>query len=88
MKSDTPKEVLEIKCNLYRKFTPSQRLNIISNAYCLGQALAMAKIRFRYPNASEREVKQIWAKQHLGEELYYKVYGEKGFDGNPCLKIF
>jgi hypothetical protein len=45
----------------------------------------MAGIRMRYPSASEKEVKQIWAKEHLGEELYYKVYGDKGFDGNSGI---
>jgi hypothetical protein len=85
---NTQKKLKEIKYELYRNMSPTQKLRILSNAYCLGQSLAIAGIRFRYPNASEKEVKQIWAKEHLGEELYDKVYGEKGFEGNPYAKIF
>ena len=86
--TDTQKKLLKFKCELYSKFSPEQKLRILCNAYCLGQSLAIAGIRFRYPNASEKEVKQIWAKEHLGEELYNKVYGKKGFEGNPYAKIF
>jgi hypothetical protein len=34
----------------------------------------MAGIRTQYPSASENEVWNIWAKRHLGEELYNEVY--------------
>ncbi len=75
--TDTPKEVLEIQYDLYRKMTPAKKFRIVCDAYRFGQSLAMAGIRMRFPNANEKEVKQIWAKEHLGEELYKKVYGAK-----------
>jgi len=74
---DTPKSVLEIQYDLYRKMSPAKKFRIVCDAYRFGQFLAMTGIRMRYPNASEKEVKQIWAKEHLGEELYNKVYGGK-----------
>jgi hypothetical protein len=29
------------------------------------------------PDASEEQIWHIWARRHLGDELYEKVYGEK-----------
>jgi len=81
--TDTPREILEIQYDLYRKMSPAKKFRIVCDAYRTGQRLAMAGIRMRFPNTSEKEVKQIWAKEHLGEELYYKVYGDKGYDGDP-----
>ncbi len=77
MKIDTPKEVLKIQYDLYRKMAPSKKFRIICDAYRFGQSLAMAGIRMRFPDATQKEVKQIWAKEHLGEELYNKVYKDK-----------
>ncbi len=82
MKLDTPKEVLKIQYDLYRKMTPSKKFRIICDAYRFGQSLAMAGIRMRFPDANEKEIKQIWAKEHLGEELYNKVYKDKS--GERC----
>ncbi|MCE5341456.1 MAG: hypothetical protein LLF92_10100 [Planctomycetaceae bacterium] len=76
MISDTPQEVLEIQYELYRKMSPAEKFRIVCDAYDFGQSLAKAGIRMRYPNATEKEVKQIWAKEHLGEELYDRVYGK------------
>ncbi|MDD5010720.1 MAG: hypothetical protein PHQ00_01200 [Phycisphaerae bacterium] len=75
--TDTPKEVLEIQYELYRKMSPAKKFGIVCDAYRFGQSLAMAGIRMRYPNADKKEIWHIWAKQHLGEELYNKVYGNK-----------
>ncbi|MFA5424485.1 MAG: hypothetical protein WC374_11580 [Phycisphaerae bacterium] len=77
MKSDTPKEILEIQYDLYRKMSPSKKFGIVCDAYRFGQSLAMTGIRMRYPDATDKQVRQIWTKEHLGEELYNKVYGDK-----------
>ena len=74
---DTPKSVLEIQYELYRKMSPAKKFRIVCDAYHFGQSLAMAGIKMRYPAADKKEIWRIWAKQHLGEELYNKVYGDK-----------
>ena len=76
MKTDTPKEVLEIQYELYRKMSPAEKFKIVCNAYHFGQSLAMTGIRMRHPTADKKELWHIWAKQHLGEDLYNKVYGK------------
>lgn len=77
MMTDTPKEVLEIQYDLYRKMTPAKKFRIICDAYRFGQSLARQGIRMRYPDATDKQVKQIWAKEHLGKELYDKIYGDR-----------
>jgi len=33
------------------------------------------RIRMRHPEASEEDVRRLWARQHLGEELFDAAYG-------------
>lgn len=73
--ADTPKEILEIQYALYRKMSPAKKIELIFDAYRTGQLLSMAGIRMQYPSANDDEVWHIWAKRHLGEGLYNKVYG-------------
>jgi len=75
IQTDTPKEILEIQYDLYRKMSPAKKIELVFDAYRTGQLLSMAGIRSQYPKASDDEVWHIWAKRHLGEELYNKVYG-------------
>ena len=64
--TDTPKDILEIQYDLYRKMSPAKKFRIVCDAYRFGQSLAMTGIKMRYPTADKREVWRIWAKQHLG----------------------
>ncbi len=77
MISDTPQEVLEIQYELYRKMSPAKKFRIVCDACRFGQSLAMMGIKIRYPNIDKKEVWHIWAKEHLGEELYNKAYGDR-----------
>jgi hypothetical protein len=76
-KSDTTPEARLVQIELYRRMTPAQKFRLICDAYETGKLLSMAGIRLQYPDATERDVWQIWAKRHLGEELYNKVYGNR-----------
>jgi hypothetical protein len=40
----------------------------------MGRELVMARLRMRYPEASEEKIWHLWARQHLGDELYEEVY--------------
>ena len=57
--------------------TPVRKFELISQAYEFGRSLAMAGIRLRHPNGTDTEVRRIWARQHLGDELYEQAYGSK-----------
>jgi len=75
--SDTSTEARKVICELYRRMSPARKIELVFDAYRTGQILSMAGIRMQYPSASEKEVWHIWAKRHLGEQLYKKVYGSK-----------
>ena len=51
------------------------RVYEVFDAYSTGRLLAMAGIKQRYPQATDREVWEKWAQQHLGAALYEEVYG-------------
>ena len=52
---------------------------LVFDTYRTGQSLALAGIRMRHPEAAEGDLWQLWAKQHLGCELFETVY--EGPDG-------
>jgi hypothetical protein len=73
--SDTTSEARDVQYDLYRRMSPARKIELVFDAYRTGQLLSMAGIKMQYPSAGEDEVWHIWAKRHLGEELYNKVYG-------------
>jgi hypothetical protein len=73
--NDTPKEISDIQYGLYRNMSPAKKITLLFDAYHTGRILAMAGIRMLKPSATEAEIRQIWARQHLGEKLFSEVYG-------------
>lgn len=60
---------------LYRQMPLDKKLCLVFDAYETGRQLAMAGLRQRYPQASDKEIWRLWARQHLGEEVFSTVYG-------------
>ena len=75
--SDTTPEARQVQFELYRRMSPARKIELIFDAYRTGRMLAMAGIRMSNPTATEKQLWHIWAKKHLGEDLYNKVYGTK-----------
>ena len=75
-KTDTSKDSRAIVSEIYRGMPVTEKVRLIFDAYETGKKLAIAGLRQRYPDASERRIWYLWAKQHLGDELFRKVYGE------------
>jgi hypothetical protein len=75
--SDTSTKARKVIFELYRGMSPARKIELIFDAYRTGQMLAMAGIRLQHPNATDKEIWHLWAKRHLGEDLYKKVYGTK-----------
>ena len=73
--TDTTKEANDVLVSIYRRMTPEEKFSLVFEAYETGKKLAIAGLRDRYPYADEDELQKLWKKQHLGEELYKKVYG-------------
>ncbi len=79
-KSDTPPEVLRVQYEIYRQMSPARKFQLIFDTYEMGRQLAMAGLRMRHPNATREELWRLWAQQHLGRELFQKVYGTSGHE--------
>ena len=74
--TDTSEQAEEVMVDIYRRMSVADKLKRIFQAYEMGKTLAMAGLRQLHPNASEKQIWYLWARQHLGEELFKKAYGE------------
>jgi hypothetical protein len=74
-KSDTSPEARRVQYDLYRRMPLGRRLELAFDMYDTGRLLAIAGLRMRHPDANEEELKRLWARQHLGPELFERVYG-------------
>ena len=74
--TDTNQPAREVLTHLYRKMPLGTKLLRVFQAYQTGKMLKMAGLRYLYPDATEKQIWQLWAKQHLGEELFNKAYPE------------
>ena len=74
-KSDTSPEARRVQYDLYRRMPLGRRLELAFDMYDTGRLLAIAGLRMRHPDANEEELQRLWARQHLGPELFERVYG-------------
>jgi hypothetical protein len=49
----------------------------VFDAYRMGKLLVLAGLRQSHPAASEEQIWLLWAKRHLGEDLFDCAYGER-----------
>lgn len=74
-KSDTTPEARRVLYELYRRMSPARKFQLLCDTYEMGKDLALAGLRMRYPEANKDQLWRLWARQHLGQELFEKVYG-------------
>lgn len=74
-KSDTSPEARRVQYALYRRMSSVRKFQLIFDTYEMGRQLAMAGLRMRHPDANKEELWRLWAQQHLGRDLFEKVYG-------------
>jgi hypothetical protein len=74
-KSDTSPEARRVLYDLYRRMPLGRRLELVFDMCDTGRLLAIAGLRMRHPDATQEELKRLWARQHLGQELFERVYG-------------
>ena len=79
-KTDTPPEVRRAQYEFYRQIPLGQKLCMVFDLYDMNRDLEMAGLRIQHPDATEEEIRHLWARRHLGDELYEQVYaGRAGF---------
>jgi hypothetical protein len=74
--TDTSPEARQVLLDIYRRMPIAVKFERIFSAYQTGKMLAMAGLKLLYPNATEKQIWFLWAKRHLGENLFNKVYGD------------
>ena len=74
-KSDTSPEARRVLYDLYRRMSPARKFELLCDTYEMGRDLALAGLKMRHPEASREQLWWLWARQHLGRELFEKVYG-------------
>lgn len=72
---DTSSEARKVLIDRYRMMPTTVKVGLIFDACRTGKMLAMAGIKWLYPNVSETKAWHLWAKGHLGEKLFKDVYG-------------
>jgi hypothetical protein len=72
---DTSKQANQLLVEIYRKMSSSSKGELIFDAYKTGRELAMAGLRQRYPDVGKKQLWLLWARGHLGDELFERVYG-------------
>lgn len=77
---DTAPEALRAQYEIYRRMPAGRRLELVFDLCDMGQCLAMAGLRRRHPEATRERLWELWAKDHLGPELFEQVYGASNRD--------
>jgi hypothetical protein len=72
--SDTDPKALEVWLNLLRKMSPGEKLVRVFELTHFARQMAQAGVRFRYPNANEREVFLRTAALYLTRDEMIRVY--------------
>ena len=72
---DTSSETRNVQYDIYRGMSEADKLRLVFETYRTGRRLAMTGIRMRHPEASDGEVRRLWARRHLGAELFDRAYG-------------
>jgi len=77
---DTTKSAQQVLINIYRKMPVKDKASRIFDACQTGKILAMAGLRQLHPEATEKQIWKLWAKNHLGQKLFNAAYGDRASD--------
>ncbi len=72
--ADTSLEVARVQHGIYRRMAPEQRLRLAFQMTESARALAVAGVRARHPDYTEREAQLAVIRLTLGGELFARVY--------------
>lgn len=72
---DTAPDAQNVQCELYRGMSEAEKLRLVFETYRAGKRLAVTGLRIRHPEADEAEIERLWARQHLGTDLFDAAYG-------------
>ena len=73
---DTSLEAWKVFLDIQRRMTPGEKIVRSLQHAEFRRSLMMAGLRRRHPDASERQIFLMYARQKLGGDLFEKVYGQ------------
>ena len=73
-RNDTSPEASRAQYEIYRKMSPGQKLELVFQTFRAGRELALAGLKMRHPDATDEQLWRLWARQHLGTELFEAAY--------------
>jgi hypothetical protein len=76
-KTDTSPESEKVCIDILRSMSPAKKGDLIFSALKMGRDLAIAGLRYRFPDATDEQIHLLYAKERLGDELFNQVYGDK-----------
>jgi len=74
-RNDTSLEASRAQYDIYRKMSPGRKLELVFQTCRTGRELALAGLKMRHPDATDEQLWRLWARQHLGSELFEGAYG-------------
>jgi hypothetical protein len=74
LSADTTADIEDRQVEAWRRLSPAERLHLANEASRAATAMALAGIRHRYPNASERECFLRLAAIRLGVDTARRLY--------------
>jgi len=77
--SDTHPKMEALQIQLWRKASPTQKMNMLAQLNASARLLALTGLRTQNPQATEIELRRKLADLLLGQELARKVYGEPSY---------
>ena len=74
-RNDTSPQALRAQYEIYRRMSPGRKLELVFQTCRTGRELALAGLKMRHPDATDEQLWRLWARQHLGSELFEAAYG-------------
>lgn len=72
---DTSEAIDRLLMERYRQMTPSDKMRMVTELNQTVEAVSLAGLRQRYPDAPERELRLRFASMRYGRELVRKAFG-------------
>ncbi len=75
--TDTSPEAEKVLIEILRNMSPAKKGDLVFDVLKMGRDIAIAGLRYRFPNSADEQIRLLYAEQHLGEKLFREVYGDR-----------
>ena len=75
--TETSPEAEQVLIELLRNMPSAKKGDLVFDVLKMGRELAIAGLQYRFPDATDEQIRLLYAKQQLGDKLFREVYGDK-----------